>query len=1031
MTGRWQTLGDALGQGLASGVNNYISTTNTYDQQRQAQANVALDQQYRQQQADEQRRQFEAQQRQSRDTQTFQWLNGQQQQLTGILAKGGFAKESAEYKAAEAALKETNRLMGKVVKGGDLTPEEQQGYDTLLGNVGAITAQGAATIGGRVTASEDAGLAATTTQTTAVGDANRRANDLQPGNLTAQGLQNEAQGLQNTEFAVTSPYRQNVARVQSEYAEPNAAAGLNLATAQGRTATAQANVAEGTQDATIARAGLENDALGVQLDTARWQLGDLQTKAPLVYEGLRLSNAGAQQALDFNSEMQPERMTALRQTNEQTRQTIDQSAELFPWQKRALTAQVNVQEAQADIVQATKTGTISRQNAESYAAIAQNVRDPAAFDQLVKDGVLTEAQAAPFKALAGYYRDAGQAELDRARAGVTLAQSQGRVATATEGAQISAAQSGARQAGSDADLAASNVRVATGTETSRINTAASGATQSAAEAAVAAGTVGPRISAAQSGATSAAADAQVAAGTVGARIDGAQAGARGAAAQATSAEAAAAVDVATIPAMIAARQLAPQTAQAALNAQLIENRFADASFAGKLRALDLGNATSTQQLLAMKQQYSQNAAKFPQELKYLNAQISLMKANAQEAASKVLAADGNGVTDKKTMVTALTQMRIINSQDVRTAQAGLRSLTQRYLPNAKFSVDKYDSKSFTTLIASATNLSQEQQAELQAAQQNLDAAQQTSTDLSQAFGQVSAKGRVDPKIAERLGIFSPDEASNSDSPYGDTKVGNVSLVTRFPGTAPIPRSFNQDARFEISRTAGRLGIDANALAAIISFETSGTFNPNARNGGSSATGLIQFMAGKGGTPGKYYGMTRDEFGKLSFAQQMPYVERYLREAGIGPGSTMADVYAAVTGSGYKRGSAAYEKNRVWDANKDGVIDRGEQVLSPAFQSHVRDYFGTQGKAGPAAPTGTAPAAQQPASTQAKPTDVAGTLQARSSQLVPFYATVKKAPSAAAATKLLQDQATALAGGPNAPQALKAQYFDALLAAARQ
>lgn len=925
----WRGAGSEIGQGFAQLATNLIGTTNALRQQQLAEQQQQADNAFRQQQANEQVRQFDAQAKQARDSQTYQYLAGQGQQLTQVLAKGGYAKGSPEFSAAQQGLAEIAKLQRRVLSGETLTQDDLTAFDSLIGNVGAVLGFGAQNIGDRAATAENTAIAAQQAGTTATVDANNRANEMQPFSVAGAGYQNRAQAV-------------------------------------------AANVAEGTRAAQIARPALENAALGVQLDTARFQLSDLQTKAPLVYEGMRLSNSTAQQALDFNTAANPERLASMRLTNEQTRQAIDQSGELFPYQKDLLRANLDLQEIQVQIAEGTKTGEIDGKNSQNWQTVAQ-AGNPALFDKYVKDGVMTEQQAAPYKRLAEAIARQRAAQVSAAESQATTAGVQARVQTGTEGAQISAAQSGAQEAASNAALAASNVRVAQGTETSRINTAASGATQAAADAAVAQGTVTPRINAANSAAQTAAADAAVAAGTVGPRISAAQSGASTAAAQATSAQAQAQVDVATIPAQIAARQLAPQQAQAALDAQLLENRFSSTTFADRVRAVNLQTSQGLQQLLAMKQQYSQNTTKFPAELQYLNAQIEVTRANAKEAAARVLAADGNGVTDKKTMVASLTQMRIINSQDVRTAQANLRNLTQRYLPNAKFSVDKYDSKSFTTLIASASNLSPEQQAELQTAQAALDTAQQTSTDLSQAFGQVSAKGRIDPKIAERLGIFTPGDTSNIDSssPYGDTKVGNTSLITKFPGTAPIPRSFDQTARFEISRTAGRLGIDANALAAIISFETSGTFSPNARNGGSSATGLIQFMAGKGGTPGKYYGMTRDEFGKLSFAQQMPYVERYLREAGIGPGSTMADVYAAVTGSGYKRGSTAYEKNKVWDANKDGVIDKGEQVLSPAFQSHVRDYFGTAGKIGPAAPIGTAPAqttVTQPVTQQTAPID---------------------------------------------------------------
>ena len=129
----------------------------------------------------------------------------------------------------------------------------------------------------------------------------------------------------------------------------------------------------------------------------------------------------------------------------------------------------------------------------------------------------------------------------------------------------------------------------------------------------------------------------------------------------------------------------------------------------------------------------------------------------------------------------------------------------------------------------------------------------------------------------------------------------------------------------------------------ISFETSGTFSTNIRNPKSSATGLIQFMKGSGGEKGKYYGMTRDEFGRLSFEEQMKYVEKYFKDRGFRADKPqdIAALYNAVTGvpqKGYKKGSDAYKHNIVWDANRDGIILTGEESQSKGFKKHKRKYF---------------------------------------------------------------------------------------------
>lgn len=138
----------------------------------------------------------------------------------------------------------------------------------------------------------------------------------------------------------------------------------------------------------------------------------------------------------------------------------------------------------------------------------------------------------------------------------------------------------------------------------------------------------------------------------------------------------------------------------------------------------------------------------------------------------------------------------------------------------------------------------------------------------------------------------------------------------------------------IQWAAADLKINPNDLAAVISFETRGTFSPAAKNPNSSATGLIQFMADKY----KSYGYTRNEFAALGANEQMKYVVQYLKGRGIGQGSNLSDIYSAVAGWGYKKGTKAYELNRVWDANRDGYVAKGEAVKAKAFQPHIKNYF---------------------------------------------------------------------------------------------
>ena len=195
---------------------------------------------------------------------------------------------------------------------------------------------------------------------------------------------------------------------------------------------------------------------------------------------------------------------------------------------------------------------------------------------------------------------------------------------------------------------------------------------------------------------------------------------------------------------------------------------------------------------------------------------------------------------------------------------------------------------------------------------------------------------VDDLTGQEQGTLA-NAASNLINPSATPATGNAQASYR-------SKAFTPEKAASIARVAKNIGVNPNDLAAVISFETGGTFSPSKRNPNSSATGLIQFMAGSGGTKGKYYGMTRDQFGSLSFDEQMKYVEKYFMDrssrfrAGNEAKNTTGDVYGAVTGYGYKKGSREYNLNKVWDSNKNGIIEKGEMVQNPSFRAHQRKYF---------------------------------------------------------------------------------------------
>lgn len=144
-------------------------------------------------------------------------------------------------------------------------------------------------------------------------------------------------------------------------------------------------------------------------------------------------------------------------------------------------------------------------------------------------------------------------------------------------------------------------------------------------------------------------------------------------------------------------------------------------------------------------------------------------------------------------------------------------------------------------------------------------------------------------------------------------------------------------------TARRLDIRPEWLAAVMSFETGGSFDPAQKNHWaertskelgkpySGAIGLIQFMP----STARMLGTTSEALAAMSFKQQLVYVEKYFAGAVM---KSLDDVYLKVfypaamgkpddyvVGRRDDPGFAGrvYEQNAGFDKDKDGVVTRGE------------------------------------------------------------------------------------------------------------
>lgn len=137
-------------------------------------------------------------------------------------------------------------------------------------------------------------------------------------------------------------------------------------------------------------------------------------------------------------------------------------------------------------------------------------------------------------------------------------------------------------------------------------------------------------------------------------------------------------------------------------------------------------------------------------------------------------------------------------------------------------------------------------------------------------------------------------------------------------------------RYGVLQMADRLVMNADYLAAVMAFETGGTFDPAIENyAGSGAVGLIQFTKMRA----ELAGTTREALKRMTAVQQLEYVERALAPL-KGRVHTLSDHYMAVFAPGkgigvpgdtalYSAPSRAYELNAALDANGDGVITVAE------------------------------------------------------------------------------------------------------------
>lgn len=137
-----------------------------------------------------------------------------------------------------------------------------------------------------------------------------------------------------------------------------------------------------------------------------------------------------------------------------------------------------------------------------------------------------------------------------------------------------------------------------------------------------------------------------------------------------------------------------------------------------------------------------------------------------------------------------------------------------------------------------------------------------------------------------------------------------------------------EERAAVVAVARRLRCSASALMAVIAFETGCTFSPSIANADTNATGLIQFLP----STASRLGTTVEQLAKMTFVEQMAWVEKYLAPY-AGRISKLSDLYMAVLRPAalsageeetlFSEGTQAYAFNKGLDVDKDGDVSKRE------------------------------------------------------------------------------------------------------------
>lgn len=203
----------------------------------------------------------------------------------------------------------------------------------------------------------------------------------------------------------------------------------------------------------------------------------------------------------------------------------------------------------------------------------------------------------------------------------------------------------------------------------------------------------------------------------------------------------------------------------------------------------------------------------------------------------------------------------------------------------------------------------------------------------QPASNISEKSMAE-RFAERMGAFFGSLSDRIDS-MGTSASESISQLTNTGASSYAEAdvrgargAWAQDQQFlgEVNRVSKVFNIDANDLLGLMQSESQ--INAQARNGGTGATGLIQFMP----STARQLGTSTDELSRMSRGQQMRFVEAYFHQVRLPRGANAGQLYGAVFLPGRvnqnpltRSGEKYYGPNAGLDVDRNGDISQQDLI----------------------------------------------------------------------------------------------------------